>query len=98
MDSGKPIIWKDEAKEDLRDILHYLSRSSSVYVDNWSNDLTKKLDLLASFPEMGRKVPEKELSHLREVLIGNYRLLYIYLHDMITIIAVRHQASQLGKL
>lgn len=98
MDTGTPIIWKDEAKEDLRDILHYLSRSSSVYVENWSDDLAKKLNLLESFPEMGRKVPEKELTHLREVLIGNYRLLYIYLHDMITIIAVRHQASQLGKL
>ena len=98
MDTGTPIIWKDEAKEDLRDILHYLSRSSSVYVDNWSNDLTNKLELLESFPKMGRKVPEKELSYLREILIGNYRLLYIYLHDMITIIAGRHQSSQLGKL
>ncbi|WP_461133529.1 type II toxin-antitoxin system RelE/ParE family toxin [Spirosoma lituiforme] len=98
MDTGTPIIWKDEAKEDLRDILHYLSRSSSVYVENWSNDLTKKLGLLESFPEMGRKVPEKDLIHLREMLIGSYRLLYIYIHDTITIIGVRHQASQLGKL
>jgi toxin ParE1/3/4 len=71
---------------------------SLAYVDNWSNELTKKLSLLESFPEMGRKVPEKELSHLREILVGNYRLLYIYLLDMITIIGVRHQASQLGKL
>ncbi|MGF7217117.1 plasmid stabilization system protein ParE [Spirosoma lacussanchae] len=98
MDTATPVIWKDEAKEDLRDILHYLSRSPSAYVENWSDELTKKLKLLESFPEMGRKVPEKELSHLREVLVGNYRLLYIYFHDMITIIAVRHQASQLGKL
>ncbi|GAB3808153.1 hypothetical protein GCM10028819_46540 [Spirosoma humi] len=98
MDTGTPIIWTDEAKEDLRDILHYLLRSSSVYAENWSNDLTKKLVLLESFPETGRRVPEKELSHLREMLIGNYRLLYIYLHDAITIIGVRHQASQLGKL
>lgn len=98
MDTGTPIIWKDEAKEDLRDILHYLSRSSSVYVENWSNELTKRLEFLESFPEMGRKVPEKELSHLREALVGNYRLLYIYLHNTITIIALRHQASQLGKL
>lgn len=43
-------------------------------------------------------VPEKEMTHLREVLIGNYRLLYIYLNHSITIIGVRHQASQLGKL
>lgn len=53
---------------------------------------------MESFPEMGRKVPEKDLIHLREMLIGSYRLLYIYIHDTITIIGVRHQASQLGKL
>ncbi|QIP16736.1 type II toxin-antitoxin system RelE/ParE family toxin [Spirosoma aureum] len=77
MDTGAPIIWTDEAKEDLRDVLHYLSRSPLAYVDNWSNKLTKKLSLPVLFPEMGRKVPEKELSHLREILVGNYRLLYI---------------------
>ncbi|GAB3540339.1 type II toxin-antitoxin system RelE/ParE family toxin [Spirosoma fluminis] len=79
-------------------LLHYLSRSPLAYVDNWSNGLTKKLSLLELFPEMGRMVPEKELSHFREMLVGDYRLLCIYLHDMITVMAVRHQASQLGKL
>ena len=98
MGTSTQIIWTDEAKEDLRDILHYLSRSPLVYVDNWSNELTKKLSLLESFPEMGRNVPEKELSYLREIFVGNYRLLYIYLHDTITVIGIRHQASQLGKL
>lgn len=51
MDTDTPVIWRDEAKEDLR-----------------------------------------------EVLVGNYRVLYIYLNNLITIIAVRHQASQLGKI
>ncbi|GAB4041836.1 type II toxin-antitoxin system RelE/ParE family toxin [Spirosoma jeollabukense] len=58
----------------------------------------KKLGLLESFPEMGRKVPEKEVSYLREILVGNYRLLYIFLNNTITIIGVRHQAGHLGKI
>lgn len=98
MDTITPVIWKDEAKEDLRDVLHFLARFPPAYVDTWSNDPTRKLELLESFPEMGRMVPEKEMSHLREILIGNYRLLYIYLNNQITIIGVRHQASQLGKI
>ncbi|CAN5222056.1 hypothetical protein BH09BAC4_BH09BAC4_48970 [soil metagenome] len=98
MGTSTSIIWTDEAKEDLRDVLHYLSRSPLAYVDNWSNDLTKKLGLLESFPEMGRKVPEKEVSYLREILVGNYRLLYIFLNHTITIIGVRHQAGHLGKI
>lgn len=90
MDTGKPVIWKDEAKEDLRDVLHYLSRFPSAYVDDWSNELTRKIQLLELFPEMGRIVPEKQLSHLREILVGNYRVLYIYLNNLITVIGVRH--------
>lgn len=98
MDTGTTIIWRDEAKEDLRDVIHYLSGFPTAYVENWSDELTRKLNLLETFPEMGRIVPEKEVSHLREILVGNYRLLYIYLNNLITIIAVRHQASQLGKI
>lgn len=90
MDTGKPVIWKDEAKEDLRDVLHYLSRFPSAYVDDWSNELTRKIQLLELFPEMGRIVPEKQLSHFREILVGNYRVLYIYLNNLITVIGVRH--------
>jgi len=98
MDTSKPVIWKDEAKEDLRDILHYLSKFPLAYVDEWSDELTRKIHLLELFPEMGRIVLEKQLSHFRELLVGNYRVLYIYLNDLITIVAVRHQASQLSKI
>ena len=98
MDTDVPVIWTDEAKEDLRDVLHYLSRYPSAYVDDWSDQLSRKLNLLASFPEMGRMYPNRNLTYLREILIGNYRLLYIYLNEQITIIRVKHQASELGKL
>ncbi|WP_083882478.1 type II toxin-antitoxin system RelE/ParE family toxin [Fibrisoma limi] len=67
-------------------------------VDAWSDELVRKLKLLESFPEMGRIVPEKQLSHFRELLVGNYRLLYIYLHNTITVVGVRHQASPLGRI
>ena len=98
MDTDILIIWTDEDKEDLRDVLHYLSRYPSTYVDNWSDQLSHKLNLLTSFPEMGRMYPDRNLKYLREILIGSYRLLYIYINDQITIIRVKHQASELGKL
>ena len=98
MDSVPKIIWRDEAKEDLRDILHYLSRSSVRYAEMWTDELDKKLNLLVSFPEMGRIVPEKNTQFFREILVGNYRVLYIYLHDVITVVAIRHSASNLGRI
>ncbi|WP_083940508.1 type II toxin-antitoxin system RelE/ParE family toxin [Rudanella lutea] len=98
MDTGTEIIWREEAREDLRDVLHFLSRSSLRYVQEWGELLDNKLSLLVRFPEMGRIVPEKSVKHLREIQVGRYRVLYIFLNDVITIIAIRHSASDISKL
>ncbi|WP_407084055.1 type II toxin-antitoxin system RelE/ParE family toxin [Tellurirhabdus bombi] len=98
MDSKREIVWLNEAKEEFRDAIHYLSRSSVRYAEEWVDTFDRKLALIASFPEMGRIVPEKQLKLYREILVGKYRVLYIYLHDKITIVAVRHSASNLDRL
>ncbi|GAB3928815.1 type II toxin-antitoxin system RelE/ParE family toxin [Larkinella terrae] len=98
MDSGAEIIWRNEAKEDFRDALHYLSRSSLRYAEQWVDELNRKLTLLTTFPEMGRIVSEKNTSFFREILVGNYRVLYIYLNSKITVVAIRHSASDLGRI
>ncbi|MGM9511812.1 MULTISPECIES: type II toxin-antitoxin system RelE/ParE family toxin [Larkinella] len=98
MDSGTEIIWRDEAKEDFRDALQYLSRSSLRYTEQWVDELNRKLTLLATFPEMGRIVPEKNTSFFREILVGKYRVLYIYLQKTITIVAIRHSASDVDRI
>jgi toxin ParE1/3/4 len=98
MDSSAEIIWRDSAKEDVRGILQYLSRSSLRFAEEWSELLNHKIDLLLTFPEMGRLVFGKRFDFFREVPIGNYRLMYIYLNNRITIVAVRHMAAQIENL
>ncbi len=98
MDSGSEIIWRESAQEDVRDILHYLSRSSSRFAEEWSELLDRKITLLSTFPEMGRLVLGRRFDFFREIPVGRYRLMYIYLNSVITIVAVRHMASDLGQL
>ena len=98
MDTGTEITWREEAREDLRDVLNYLSRSSLRYMQEWGELLDHKLAFLASFPEMGRMVPEKDIKDFREISVGRYRVLYIYLNKVITIVAIRHMSSLLGKI
>ncbi|NTV66601.1 MAG: type II toxin-antitoxin system RelE/ParE family toxin [Chlorobaculum sp.] len=38
--------------------------------------LLEKGDSIASFPEMGRVVPEFSRADIREILVGNYRIVY----------------------
>jgi len=49
------------------------------------------------FPESGWVVEELDLSHIREILFGNYRIIYEYYGDGIGILTVRHAAQRLGK-
>ncbi|WP_408641493.1 type II toxin-antitoxin system RelE/ParE family toxin [Spirosoma telluris] len=38
--------------------------------------MTEKADLLRQHPEMGRKVPEFDLSYLRKLIPKSYRIVY----------------------
>jgi len=87
------LFWTDRAKEHLSKVLNDLYEVSPNLSETWTDELNKKLALLVSFPEMGRLVPNHDLYFYRELLIGRYRVKYVYLIDAIYISSIRHQAS-----
>jgi toxin ParE1/3/4 len=50
------------------------------------------VDLLASSPLMGRVVPELNHPHVRELIVGSYRVVYRYQHDTVEIATISHGA------
>ncbi|GAB3492101.1 hypothetical protein GCM10027341_05860 [Spirosoma knui] len=92
------IAWKESAKEEVRDIYTYLLDQSVALAEEWLNELEKKLELIERSPGMGRIVPDFNISFICEVFVGRYRIVYSTQEDTLKILAVRHQASQLGKL
>jgi toxin ParE1/3/4 len=53
-------------------------------------------DRLGMFPFSGRVVPEFESPDVRELIFGNYRIIYEIFGDSVEIIAFVHGARQLG--
>ena len=94
----KEIIWAERAKEDFRDIVYYLMRDSDIVAENWVSKVEHSLDLLKSFPEMGKINPEKEITFIREIFINKYRIIYSFLNHQITILAIRHTSRPIGKI
>ena len=92
------IDWKDPAREEVRDIYIDLLNKSMTVADEWLDQLEKKLTLLEQFPEMGRMVPDYYISFIREVFVGNYRLVYSTQNEPPVILAVRPMGRPLGKL
>lgn len=87
------IIWTDRAKEHLSKVLSDLYELSPALSESWTDELEKKLALLTNFLEMGRLVPRHDLYFYREILVGRYRVKYVYLIDTVYLISIRHQAS-----
>lgn len=90
------IIWTDLAVEDLKSIHDYISKDSKSYANKFVERLLLKVDQLEEFPNLGRKVPEFNLEYIRELIAGNYRIVYKVNANHIGIVRIHHSASQLN--
>jgi plasmid stabilization system protein ParE len=57
--------------------------------------VTERLSQLEAFPDSGRAVPEFEDRALRELVEGDYRIVYERFADRVEVIAVVHGARSL---
>lgn len=94
------LLYTQEASENIRDIVSHLYDLSPAYADKWTDELTKKVDLWLTFPEMGRMVPESQVRSIREIFVGRYRVVYQYRDDeaKIVIMVVRPMGGPFGKI
>jgi len=88
------IIWTDRALKDLEDIGDYISKDSIVYARNFVSKLFKSPVLLKKMPRAGRIVPELNREDVRELIRGNYRIVYIIKESSIEILTVHHSSRE----
>lgn len=63
---------------------------SPIAALNWVDALFDKVEILKVGAEIGRKVPELNRNDVRELIFGNYRIIYRILKNKIAILTVRH--------
>ena len=89
------VVWTEFAIDDLRSIHKYISKDSKIYADKFIENLIGKVEQLENFPRSGRIVPEFNSDLIRELIEGNYRLVYKINPGSIGIIRVHHSARQM---
>ena len=89
------IIWTDFAIEDLRLIHEFISKDSKRYADRFIEKLINRVDQLENLPKSGRVIPEFNSDSIRELIEGNYRIIYKLSFGQASIIRVHHAARQL---
>jgi addiction module RelE/StbE family toxin len=87
------VYWTDSAIQDLNDIGDYISKDSQKYAEITVNHLFNAADILETYPYSGKVVPEFNKEYIRELIRGNYRLVYqIVGENRIDILTVHHCA------
>ena len=72
----------------------YISKDSKLYADRFIEKIIIRVDQLESFPKSGRVVPEFDTPEIREIIEGNYRIIYKASVAQVTILRVHHSARQ----
>jgi plasmid stabilization system protein ParE len=82
----------------LRAIHDYIAADSPRSATRLVDRITRKTDSLGRFPLSGHSVPEYEVESVRQVLEGNYRIIYRVTPNRVEVIAVIHGARELPSL
>jgi len=90
------VEWSDYARDDLDDLVHYISRDSVFYAQLFAERVVLTTRRLGDFPESGRMIPEAENKTLREIIVQGYRVMYRLEADRVLILAVMHGSRDLA--
>ena len=89
------VIWTDNALQDLNDIGEYISKDSERYAQLTVNRLFDSVDILESYPFSGKVVPEYNDISIREIIKGNYRIVYQIVNENRIDILTVHNCARL---
>jgi toxin ParE1/3/4 len=92
------IVWTEIAIVDLKEIFDFIADDSTRYASITTQKIYQKAQGIIDNPYLGRIVPEFNDKFIRELIEGNYRIIYkIKSEIQVDILRVSHAARLLKK-
>jgi toxin ParE1/3/4 len=92
------IVWTEVAITDLKEIFDYISNDSSRYATITTQKIYQRAQEIIDNPNLGRVVQEFREKFVRELIEGNYRIIYRIKSELqVDILRVFHSARLLKK-
>ncbi len=89
------ILWSPLSLDRVSEIAAYIAQDNPIAAESWINTVFKKVEELEAFPERGRIVPEIGNKTIRELIYGNYRIIYRLEEKRISVLTIRHGKQML---
>jgi len=84
------IVWSPLAVERVSEIVRYIAEDNPDAATNWAESIFTRVEQLGPFPDSGNIVPEMHREDIRQLVMGNYRIIYRIGTDQISVLTVRH--------
>ena len=84
------VRWSLLALQRVSEIVEYISHDRPVAAEEWAIGVFDTVRQLEKFPDRGRVVPEVGRASIRELVHGEYRVIYTVEAKSIGILTVRH--------
>jgi plasmid stabilization system protein ParE len=84
------IVWSPLAVDRASEIAGYIAQDKPSAAEKWIKTVFSKVEQLKSSPEIGRAVPEIGNNQFREIIYGNYCIIYRIETEQISILTIRH--------
>ena len=82
------LFWTETAKLDLQDIKRYIAADNPNAAKQWVRRLRERARNALHAPYSGRIVPELQQEDIRELIKGNYRIVYQVFADCLVVLTV----------
>jgi addiction module RelE/StbE family toxin len=82
------LFWTETAKQDLQAIRRYIAADNPTAAKQWIERLRERARNALHSPLAGRKVPEFSRDDIRELIEGNYRIVYQVFEDRLVVLTV----------
>jgi addiction module RelE/StbE family toxin len=91
------IKWTNQSIEDINNIAEYIANDSAKFANIQTSAFFEASEILLTYPLAGRFVPEIKNKNIRELIIGNYRLIYYIIDSKNIHVLTVHHSSRLLK-
>ena len=91
------LVWTGPALRNLLEAVQHIKMDKPVAAKRFGKQIKEKTSRLTQFPNSGRIVPEFSVSSLREIIVGDYRIIYRILSTkrQVEILTVFHGAKSM---
>lgn len=84
------VKWTQQAADDLESITNFIAKDSVHYASLFAVDIIEAVERLDTFSRAGRIVLEKNKPAIREIIFGNYRIIYRLKNEAVEILTIYH--------